>query len=337
MKRTAFQVLCGVILALLISSCAFAADRKIVIKYGGTLPETHYSTKAMVHFKEIMEKRSDGRVQVDVYFSNQIGGPRDLIEGLQMNTVQMCDNSIAAIAGFTDKALPLSLPFLFPSREVAFKFIDGEHGKALTEEIAQATQVRIIGWHENGFRRLTNNRREVKTPNDIRGLKIRVMESPIYIRTFESMGAQPTPMSLTEMFTGMQQGTVDGQDNPVAVVASNKFYEVQKYMSDLNHTFDFLIYQVSEEFYQGLPQDIKKIYDECMAEATAYSRKLAIENEEAALKTVQGELQYTFLTLEERAALAALTVPVYDWFKKDYPHLVENLQKYQAEIASLNK
>ncbi|MDR1731320.1 MAG: TRAP transporter substrate-binding protein [Synergistaceae bacterium] len=339
MRKTGIRVsfvLLFCVMAVIFAYPASAADGKIVIKYGGTLPETHYSTKAMFYFKKIMEERSGGKVQVDVYTSNQIGGPRDLIEGLQFNTVQMCDNSIAAISGFTDKAMPLSLPFLFPSREVAFQFIDGEYGKALTEEIAKEMRVRIIGWHENGFRQLSNNKRTIKTPADLKGLKIRVMESPLYIRTFESLGTQPTPISFAELFTALQQGTIDGQDNPVAIFVANKYFEVQKYMSNLNHTFDFLIYQVSEDFYQGLPADIKKLYEECMTEATAYSRKLAAENEAADQKTAGEKIEYTFLTPEERAAFGALVTPVYDWFKKEYPHLAENVVKYQAEIARLN-
>jgi tripartite ATP-independent transporter DctP family solute receptor len=329
-------ILVFVVILVCAPSVAAAAE-KIMIKYGGTVPETHYITKGMVYFKQIIEERSGGRVQVDIYPNNQIGGPRDLIEALQVNMVQMCDNSIAAIAGFTDKAMPLSLPFLFPSREIAFQFIDGEYGKALTEEIAKEIRVRIIGWHENGFRQLSNNKRTIRTPADLKGLKIRVMENPLYIRTFESLGAQPTPISFAELFTALQQGTIDGQDNPVAIFVTNKFYEVQKYMCDLNHTFDYDIYQVSEDFYQGLPADIKKLYEECMAEATAYARKLAAENEAADQKTAGGKIQYIFLTPEERAAFGTLVTPVYDWFKKEYPHLAGNLEKYQAEIARLNK
>lgn len=320
-----------------VSSAASASSGDtIVIRYGGTLPESHHITIGAYKFKELFEERSGGRVRVDVFTNNQIGGPRDLIEGLQMNNVQMCDNSVAALSGFTEKVLPLTLPFLFPSREIAFQFIEGEYGDRLVESIAADEKVRIAGWNENGYRQLTNSKHVVRTPDDIKGLKIRVMESPIYIKTFESFGSSPTPMSLTEMFTGMQQGTVDGQDNPVAVVSSNKFYEVQKYMSDLNHAFDFIVFLVSEEFYQSMPEDIRKTYDECMAEAMVYTKEVALQHEKDALEELQGLMEYTFLTEEERAQFKALTAPVYDWFKQEYPNEAGNLEEYMAEIARLN-
>lgn len=310
-------------------------DKVYKIRYGGTLAESHYSAISIELFKELVEEKSDGRIEVDIFHNLTIGTPRDLIEGAQMNTVQMFDCSIAAYEPFTDLASPLSLPFFFPNREAAFKFVDGEMGQELAEAIAEETGVRIVGWHENGFRQLTNSKKEVSTPDDLKGLKIRVMDSPLYIKLFESMGALATPMASAEMFTAMQQGTVDGQDNPIAVVESWRFYEVQNYMSDLNHTFDFLTYSVSEEFYKSLPEDLRQIFDECMVEAVSNSRQLAIDMEKASLEVLSKELQYTHLTSEERQAFADLTDPVYEWYVSERPHLADKVREYQAEIEKL--
>ncbi|MDR1194650.1 MAG: TRAP transporter substrate-binding protein, partial [Peptococcaceae bacterium] len=234
------------------------ADGKVfTIKYGGTVPDSHQFTQGIYLFKELVEEKSGGRIRVSIFPNNQIGGPRDLAEGVQMNSIQMCDNSPAAISGFTDALMPLTMPFLFPSREIAYQFIDGPYGLEITERVAAQTGIRIAGWGENGIRQLTNSKRAIKTPEDMAGLKIRVMESPVFIKIFEALGASPTPMSLAELFTALQQKTVDGQDNPYSVTASNKFYEVQSYMTDLSHTFDYGVYMVSEEFYQSLPEDLR--------------------------------------------------------------------------------
>ncbi|MCL1809232.1 MAG: TRAP transporter substrate-binding protein [Clostridiales bacterium] len=319
------------------ASGASGGGKVYKITYGGTVPDTHQNTKGAYYFKEIIEERSEGRIRVKIYPNNQIGAPRDLCEGLQLNTIQMADNSPSVISGFTSALDPLTLPFMFPSREAAFAFAEGPVGQEITERVAKETGIRICGWGENGIRHISNSKRSILTPDDMKGLKIRVMQSPVYIKIFEALGASATPMSFAELFTALQQKTVDGQDNPYSTMYTNKLYEVQAYMSDLAHVFDFGLYLVSEEFYQKLPDDLRQVFDECIYEATVMSRELLVEEEKEMIKVIGENLELTILTDEQRSAFKEKSKPVYDWFKSVYPDEADNVDRYIAEIERLTR
>lgn len=289
------------------------------IIYGGSCAESHPSTLTAYKFKELVEERSNGRIVVDVYINNTLGDSRSMLEALQANEVQMTDAATGPFASFTEEYMFVGLPFLFNNREAAFDFIDGEMGQRISDEICKQTDIRILGYLENGMRQLTNSKHPVTSPEDMKGLKIRVMESPMYIEMFTEMGASPTPMSFAELYTALQQKTVDGQDNSYTITCTNALYEVQSYMTELGHNFDYTPFAISNKFYEALPEDLQKVVDECAAEAVAYDRQVCVDMEAEYIQTIiDGGCELTRLTDAQRQEFRNCTSGCLDFFKENY-------------------
>jgi tripartite ATP-independent transporter DctP family solute receptor len=288
------------------------------IKVGGTVPETHPITKAQYLFEEIVERESGGSIQVEVYPNAQLGTGREMIEAVQMGNVDMGETTLAPFSSWTDEFSLLALPFLFDDREHAFKVVDSDIGKKMADNVAEITGVRVLGYWENGIRMLTNAKRPVRSPEDLNGMKIRVMENPLYLNLFTAIGANPMPMAFGELYTALQQKTIDGQDNPYAIVATNKFYEIQPYMTELGHVFDFTGFLVNEEWYQALSAKDRELIDSAAAEATAYQREqAALYSEEAKQTVLDAGVQIEELTSDEREVFREASASVYDWFREE--------------------
>jgi len=208
--------------------------------------------------KNIIEAETGGAVEVKVFPASQLGGERELIEGTKIGTIQMCMVS-AAISGFYKEAQVLDIPYLFSNAPIAWKVMDGWFGKEMAEDCLKKTGMRVLGYGETGFRNFTNSTRPIKSPADMKGLKIRVMESPVYVNMVKALGAAPTPIAWPETYTALQQKVVDGQENPIATIVFAKLYEVQKYITLDGHSYgvDFLL--INEKFYQGLPKDVQQV------------------------------------------------------------------------------
>ena len=193
-----------------------------------------------------------------------------------------------------------------------------------------------MGYFENGIRQLTNSKRPVTSPDDMKGLKIRVMESPLYIEMFTEMGANPSPMAFSELYTALQQGTVDGQDNPWTIVSTNAFYEVQSYATDLSHTFDITCFSINDKFYQDLPDDLREVVDKAAEAAVETNRTLSIELENEYIATIEGGgCQITRLTDEQRQVFRDATAGCYDWFRQNYNPTV-SLETIMAKAEEVN-
>ncbi len=262
-KRKIWLVgLAGLFSLMFISALTFAAP--IEIKFGHVDPPDVCTSKkgaAAVAFKHLVEGGTSGAVEVKVFPAGQLGGERELIEATKLGTIQMCMVS-AAIAGTYKEAQVLDIPYLFSSAPIAWKVMDGWFGKEMAEDILKKTGMRVLGYGETGFRNFTSSVRLIKSPADLKGLKIRVMESPIYLTLVRALGASPTPIAWPETYQALQQKVVDGQENPVSVILSFKLYEVQKYLTLDGHTYgvDFIL--INEKFFQSLPketQDVLKV------------------------------------------------------------------------------
>lgn len=306
----------------------------IKITTAGTVPDTHPISIGMYAFGDKLEELSGGQFEAEHFSNLQLGGQRDIIEMVQNGTIQGAECSVAVVSGFSDKVIITSLPFLYPNREVAYEFIDGQYGQELADIVAQESGIRFLGYLENGIRMLSNSKRSVVTPADMRGLKFRVMESPIFIKMFESFGATATPMSFAEVYTALQQGTVDGQDNPWALTVQNKFYEVNKYVTDLSHSFDFAPLMINDEFYQGLTDEQKAWIDEAAKFGVEANRQASVDQEAANVAVLKENNVYTELTDEQRAAFREAAAPVYDWYISEYND-AERVAAWQAEIEKI--
>lgn len=306
------------------------------ITIGGTVPDDHPISQGLFKFKEVAEELSGGRFKVEVYDNNTIGASRELVEGVQANEIQMAECSQSVYASFTDELISVGLPFLFKNRQAGYAFFDSEVGDQIADVIAEQTGVRIVGYFENGIRQLTNSKRPVTSPDDMKGLKIRVMESPLYIEMFTEMGANPSPMAFSELYTALQQGTVDGQDNPWTIVSTNAFYEVQAYATDLSHTFDITCFAINDEFYQSLPDDLREVVDKAADAAVETNRTLSIELENEYIATIEGGgCQITYLTDEQRQVFRDATAGCYDWFRQNYNPTV-SLETVMAKADEVN-
>src|SRR5690625_1967977 len=210
--------------AVMASSSLAFAQQELSLGYP-LAKDSHYGDGAAA-FKETLERLSDGKFVVVEHPSSALGGERDMIEGAQIGSVDLVITSSGPLGNFVPEALVFDLPFLFRDYDHARGVLDSEIGQSILEGMRDQDLVGLA-WSENGFRHLTNSQRAIHSPSDLDGLKVRTMENQVHMRAFEAMGAAPTPMAWPEVYTALQQGTVDGQENPIPVIASARFWEVQ--------------------------------------------------------------------------------------------------------------
>jgi tripartite ATP-independent transporter DctP family solute receptor len=286
------------------------------IRAGIGLNDKHPQYLGLVKFKEIVEEKTDGAIIVETYHSGQLGDDRTMTEALQLGTQEVTIPSTAPLANFIPEFSIFDFPFLFPSEEVADKVLDGEVGQSLLEMLPEQNLVGLAYW-ENGFRDLTNSVRPVASAADFEGLKIRTMENDLHLEAFRALGANPTPMAFTELFTAMQQGTVDGQENPYATIYLSKFYEVQSHVSNTHHIYSPFVFLMSKTFYDGLTEEQQTIVKEAAVEAGKYERKLNREaNEKYLDELVKAGMTYTEISPEARAEMKQIIQPVLDKYSE---------------------
>ena len=250
---------------------------------GSTVQDDSASGIAMIeYFVPYIQEHAGGRIEVDYQGNSVLGGDRELYEALQMNTVQASFGPMSTLGNFEPNYAICDFPFLFDSKEEAYAELDGEFGAKLAENLPNVG-LRLLAYGENAFRNISNSKRAINTMEDLKGLKIRVMESPINVATYTAMGTSPTPMAFSELYTALQQGTVDGQDNGVVLTYISKLYEVQKYYTFTKHLYAANGMVFSEAFYQSLPDDLKQVVTDASLYAMENQRRLNTELEESLL------------------------------------------------------
>ena len=221
--------------ATLLLSASLTMAATITLKLGHIAePKNNYGQGAD-YFAKLVKERSNGEIEIQVFPSSQLGNQRELVEGLTMGTVDMTLTGTAVMGNFVPEVAVFDLPFLFRDVQHAYKTLD-TIGMELCKKGEKRGMITLAIW-ENGVRHMTNNVRPIKVPADMKGLKFRVMEQPVYIAMMKSLGASPTPMAMSELYTSLQKGVVDGQENPMGHIATKRFYEVQKYLSLSGHTY----------------------------------------------------------------------------------------------------
>ncbi|MGO4887469.1 TRAP transporter substrate-binding protein [Anaerobacillus sp. MEB173] len=282
------------------------------IRAGIGLNDQHPQYKGLLRFKEIVEEKSNGQIVVETYHSGQLGDDRTMTEALQLGSQEVTIPSTAPIANFVPEYNVFDFPFLFPSEEVADKVLDGEVGQEFLDMLPNQNLVGLAYW-ENGFRDLTNSKRAVATAEDFNGLKIRTMENELHLEAFRALGANPTPMAFTELFAAMQQGTVDGQENPYATIYLQKFHEVQDHVSNTHHIYSPFVFLMSKTFFDGLSEEQQQIVKDAAIEAGQYQRELNREANSEYLQSLQDEgMTYTEISDEARQEMIEIVQPVLD-------------------------
>lgn len=312
MKRFTFAFALFAALILSFGAVAHAAD--FTLKAAHVLAPDHPYQIGMLHWAKLLKERSNGRIQMDVFPSGQLGQERDTLEGLQLGTLDITMVSTAPLAGFSKEFLACDLPFIFRDRETTYAVLDGEIGQGMMEKLRKSNMIGLSFW-ENGFRHTTNSAREIKMPSDIKGLKIRTQENSIHMGTYQLWGANTIPMSWGEVYTACQNKTIDGEENTITVCYTAKLYEVQKYM-----TLNAALYSpapviMAKRTWDRLPADLQKIVVETCTEARDFERKIMAEGESEQLQKMIG-FGMVAVDVDRREWIDSVQ-PVYERFRKE--------------------
>ena len=286
-------------------------EKKVVysMKAGHANPSTHPYHLGLVRFAELLSEKSDGQIVLDAFHSSQLGNERDLVEGLQLNTVQAAVITSAPLSGFTDDYLVFDLPFIFENVEEARAVCDSEIGQKMLTSL-ENDGVIGLAFFENGMRNITNSKRPIQVPADLKGIKIRTMENPMHMEAFKAMGADPTPMAFGELFTALQQKAIDSQENPYVVIHANKFFEVQDYLSITEHLYSPAPLLISKDFYDGLPSDLQAVVWEAAKEAKVYQRQVCDDQTSFLIQSLKDEGME--VNTPDKAPFVTATKSVYD-------------------------
>jgi len=315
MRSRACRVLLGVcaVFFLFAAMGVGAADAKpeYILKVAYVVPEeqsTHVCARDF--FKAYVEEKSEGRIKVELYPNAQLGGDRQAIESVMIGTLEATIPAVAVLANFEPKFQVFDLPFLFETKAAAYKALDGELGNILADSLPEG--LKILVYAENGFRHITNNKGPITSPDDLKGLKIRTMENPVHMDTFRAMGANPTPISFGELYTALQQGTIDAQENPIPLVYTSKFFEVQDYYTLTGHFYAATVIAINDGFFNSLPEDLQQVVQEGANLYREEQRKLSQQQDiEMLEKLKEAGMQVNTLTDEQRQAFVEVTKPVY--------------------------
>lgn len=300
LNRRQFTAIAGA--SLLAAPALYAATPEVTIKLGHLANEQNSWHKASLKLAEEVARRTDGRVEVQVFANESLGKEIDLINGMQLGTADMTITG-ESLQNWAPMASLLAIPYAYPTLERMDEVASGEIGDQIKEQIIANAQIRPIAYFARGPRQLTSNR-EIKTPDDLNGLKLRVPNVPLFVKTWEAMGAAPTPMAFGEVFTSLQNGTIDAQENPLALIESANFNEVQKFVNLTDHVRSWIYLTISELTWSKLSDADQKAFMEAAQIAQDYERELFLADEERLTKALQDK-GMTFVESDKAAFAAA--------------------------------
>ncbi|WP_026895305.1 DctP family TRAP transporter solute-binding subunit [Clostridiisalibacter paucivorans] len=301
----------------------------IVIRLSHVANETSPIHLSCVYFEEILEERSQGKFDVQVYPNSQLGGDRQAVEAVSLGSITASFPGTAVLAGFEPKFMVGDLPFIFKTREAAYKAFDNELGYELNKLLEPHNLVNL-GYGETGYRHITNSVKAISSPDDLAGISIRTMENPIHMASFRAWGANPTPISFSELFTALQQNTIDAQENPLQIISSSRFYEVQDYLSLTGHFFASGSLLFNKEFLDNLPQDLNTMLRECAREMIEYERKITQEMEKEFLQELEAAgMNINEVSPEQKDLFIEMSQSVYEEYEDMLgKRLIELAKKY---------
>ncbi|RNF38386.1 DctP family TRAP transporter solute-binding subunit [Planococcus salinus] len=302
-----------------------SGDEVHTIRIAYLVPEEHSAHIQSLEFKEKLESESDGRLKVELYPNGQLyGSDREAIEATQLGNIEMTIPAVAPLASFNEKFLVFDLPFLFNDYDAAYKALDGDLGQELLADLEQ-NDLKGLVFGENGFRHVSNNEGPIEKPEDMEGLKLRTLENPLHTDTFKAFGANASPFAFGELYTALQQGTYDAMECPISLYYTNKFYEVQDYLSLTGHVYAAAILLANNDFYNNLPEDLQDLVMEASEEFRDAQRELAQEQDVEFLDQLKAEgMQVNDLTAEQRNEFREAAQPVYEKYEDQIgPELIE--------------
>jgi C4-dicarboxylate-binding protein DctP len=325
--------LCFAILSFGVSSLAFSADA-IVIKFSHVVAPNTPKGKAAQKFKDLAETYTAGRVKVELYPNSQLYKDREEMEALQLGAIQMLAPSLSKFGPLGVREFEaFDLPYAFPNKETLYRVMDGDIGKKLFTKLEAKNIVGLAYW-DNGFKQMSANK-PLRTLEDFRGLKMRIQSSKVLDAQMRALGASPQVMAFSEVYTALQQGVVDGTENPVSNFYTQKMHEVQKHMTISDHGYLGYAVITNKKFWDGLPKDIRGELERAIKEATVYERDIAQKENDESLAKVRaaGTTEVYVLPLKERLAWFKVLLPVHKEFEdvigKD---LIQGIYNVAAQV-----
>ncbi|MCG5480413.1 DctP family TRAP transporter solute-binding subunit [Sinorhizobium alkalisoli] len=299
-------------LAAALTLSAVPALAETVLKLAHAAPETDLQQTMSIYFKEQVEARSGGSITVNVFPHGQLGNDAQMIDGARSGIIDIAISGLNNFTGLIPEAGAFELPFMFPSRDLAYRVLDGEIGQGVAAKF-EPVGLKLLGFPENGYRNITNNRGPVRTPEDLDGLQMRVNNSKALNDMFALLGANPQQLPVAELYTALETGVVDAQDHPIGIVVSFKFNEVQKYLSLTQHAYSALAMVMNNDKLKGLSDAEQKIIMEVAAEAVAKQRELSVAKEEEMIAQLESEGMSVNRDVDA-AAFQAAVKPVWEGF-----------------------
>jgi tripartite ATP-independent transporter DctP family solute receptor len=311
--------------AIAMMSLAGAAAAQTTLKIGYAVArDSHYGVGATV-FCDDIEKGTAGRYKCQQFPAAALGGEREMIEAVQLGTLDLVVTSTGPVGNFVPEVKIVDIPFLFRDYDHARKTLDGPIGQDLLTKFPARGLVALV-WTENGFRHMTNSKRSIVKPDDAKGLKMRTMENKVHMDGYRTFGILPTPMAFPEVYGALQQGTVDGQENPIPVILSAKFSQVQKHLSLTGHVYSPALLLMTPKVWNAVPEADKAVFREAARKSAAAQRKRVNDDEERGIAQLEKDGMTVVRNVDGNAFREALK-PAYAAYEKEFG--AENIKRIQ--------
>ena len=316
MPRMPFIRLTRLVTALALVASAATAMAQTSLKLGHAQSATSAFQVGAQAFADEFARLTQNRYKIAIFASGSLGGEREMVESVQLGTLDMVVTSTGPVGNFVPEVLITDIPFLFRDYDHARKTLDGPIGQDLLSKFPPKGIV-ALAWAENGFRQLTNSKRAVNTPEDMKGLKLRTMENQVHMTAFRALGASPAPMAFTELFTALQQGTVDGQENPIPVIVSSKFGQVQKYLSLTGHVYSPALIMASMQAVNSMNAADKKALQDAAHFGALAMRKRVNEVEASGVEELRA-MGVNVVVNVDKAKFQTALAPAYAEYAKKF-------------------
>ncbi|OLO06034.1 MULTISPECIES: TRAP transporter substrate-binding protein [Salinicola] len=306
---------------LLGSQAVMAAD--YTLKFGHLANEQNIWNKAALKFKALVEANSDGRIEVQVFPNEQLGSEMDVINSIQLGTADMTITG-ESLQNWAPAAAMMAVPYLFRDADHMRKAVEGEVGDQIEQQITERTGLVPIAWFERGPRELTSNR-PIKTPDDLDGLRIRVPNVPLFVDTWQALGARPTPMAFSEVFTSLQQNTIEAQENPLSLIESASFNEVQQYVDMTDHVRSWIYVVIGKQKLESMPDDLQNVVRDAASEMQSYEEGLFVDDQKR-LEQALKDKGMKFVDVDQEAFAKKARPAVLDALDDDQRKLYDEIQ-----------
>jgi tripartite ATP-independent transporter DctP family solute receptor len=303
----------GLVLGLGMACAAFA---QTAMKISISTAQNSHQGVAIDAFAKEVAARTNGRYKIETFYNGSLGGERESIEAVQLGTQELAFSSTGPVPNFVPEAKILDVPFLFRDKAHARAVLDGPIGQELLTKF-DAKGFKALAWAENGFRHMTNSKRDVKGPEDLKGLKMRTMENPVHIAAYKGLGIITTPMAFPEVFTALQQGTVDGQENPLSVIMAAKFSQVQKHLSLTGHVYSPCIFLMNKAAFDKLSAADKTAFLEAAKVAAKANRDRVDQDDANGVKELRAQ-GMTVIENVDKSKFVSTLAPVNAEFEKQF-------------------